>query len=150
MQNMQHSIEIDASKEKIWNVLWSDNTFRDWSSIIDEGTFMVGNLEEGSEVNFIGNKTEGVSYGVTAKVEKLTPNELISFTRIADIQVNEDGSISKRDKQWAGSLESYELEEHDHKITLSITQDVPEELVEYFQAKLPQALERIKELAEKQ
>lgn len=148
MQTIQHSIMINASKENVWEALWSDQDFRDWSSIIDEGTYMDGDLKEGNEVNFIGNEDDGVRYGVTSRVEKLVPNEQILFTRIADILVNKDGSIEKRDKQWTGGTERYELKEVQDKTQLSITQDVPEELVEYFNTNTPKALEHVKTLAE--
>ncbi len=72
----------------------------------------------------------------------------MSFKQIADIKVDKDGVIEKRDKQWTGGVESYTLTESNGKVILSVTQDVPTELVEYFKTKFPQALERIKLLAE--
>ncbi len=141
---MQHSIEINASKEKVWQVLWDDQTLRDWANIIDEGTYMEGKLQEGNEVNFMSAS----GFGVTSRVEKLIPHKHVSFRQIADIKVGKDGSIEKRDKQWAGGTEKYELEESNGKVTLSVTQDVPDELVEIFNNRIPQALERVKVLAE--
>ena len=56
MQKMQFSIEIEAPKEKVWQTLWEDKTLRDWGNIIDEGLYMVGEMAEGSEVQFIPTK----------------------------------------------------------------------------------------------
>jgi uncharacterized protein YndB with AHSA1/START domain len=148
MDTLRHSIEINASKEKVWHVLWDDQTFRDWANIIDPGTYLEGVLQEGNEVNFIGNNNDGVRYGVTSRVEKLIPYQQISFRQIADIKVGKDGSIEKRDTQWTGGAETYKLEENQGKIELSHIQDVPDELVEYFQNTIPKVLERIKALAE--
>jgi hypothetical protein len=75
MQNIHHIIEINAAKEKIWSVLWDDKTFKQWASIIDEGTHMDGSLVEGGEVNFISLIP---GYGVTSKVEKLIPYEYLN------------------------------------------------------------------------
>ena len=144
MKNIQHSIEINASKEKVWDVLWSDQTLRDWASIIDEGTYMEGKLEEGNKIYFISSVN---GYGVASRVEKLIVFNHVSLRHIADIKVAKDGTIEERDKQWTGGMESYKLEEIDGKVTLSVTQDVPLELVEYFETKFPKALERIKVLA---
>jgi uncharacterized protein YndB with AHSA1/START domain len=146
MQNIRHSIEISASKEKVWEVLWSDQTLRDWANIIDEGTYMEGQLQEGHEVNFMSGNS---GYGVNSRVEKLIPNEFVSFKQVADIKIDKDGSIEKRDKQWTGGLDSYELTENHGKTELSNIQDVPDELVEMFKTRIPQALQRIKVLAEK-
>jgi uncharacterized protein YndB with AHSA1/START domain len=148
MQTIQHSIEIHAPKEHVWEALWSDKDLRDWAGIIDRGTYMTGSLQEGGEVNFIGNSEGGVSYGVRSRVDKLIPNTYILFTRIADIVVHPDGSVENRDSQWAGGTEDYKLEEHNGIVALTNTQDVPDELVEYFNAKLPEVLARVKVLAE--
>lgn len=142
---MRYTTEINASKEKVWQVLWDDHTFRDWANIIDEGTYLEGELREGNEVNFMSASS---GYGVASRVEKLIPYTHISFRQIADIKVGQDGSIEKRDKQWTGAMESYDLEENHDKVKLTITQDVPDELVEYFESTLPKVLERIKVLAE--
>ncbi len=145
MQTIQHSIEINAPKENVWEVLWSDQTLRDWASIIDEGTYMDGSLKAGNEINFISSVS---GYGVVSKVEKIIPNKYVSFIQIADIRVGKDGSFEKRDPQWTGAKEIYEIEEIYDKVTLSLKQEVPDELVEYFKIKIPKALQRVKTLAE--
>jgi hypothetical protein len=144
MQTIQHSIGINASKENVWEVLWSDQTLRDWANIIDEGTYMEGKLQQGNEISFMSAS----GFGVSSKVEKLIPYKYVSLRQIADIKVGKDGAIEKRDKQWTGGLESYELEESNGKVALTVTQDVPEELVEMFNTRIPQSLERVKVLAE--
>lgn len=148
MNNIRHSVNISASKEKVWEVLWSDKTLRDWAGIIDPGTYMTGELTEGGEINFIGNSEGGVSYGVTNKVEKLIPNKYVLFARVADIVVDQNGQISNRESQWTGGTEAYEITELDDSVILTNTQNVPDELLEYFNSKIPEALERIKALAE--
>ena len=40
MKKIQFSIEINASKENVWNTLWGDSAFRYWAGIIDEGTYI--------------------------------------------------------------------------------------------------------------
>jgi uncharacterized protein YndB with AHSA1/START domain len=144
MQNMHYSVDINATKEKVWETLWSDQTLRDWASNIDEGTYMEGTLEEGKEVNFMSAS----GYGVSSKVEKLIPYMHVSFRQIADIKAGANGAIEKRDKQWTGALGSYDLEENKGKVTLSVAQDVPDELVEMFKTRIPLSLERVKVLAE--
>ena len=141
---MRYSIEINASKEKIWEVLWSDPTLRKWAGIIDEGTYLDGELEEGNEVNFMSAS----GYGVTSRVEELVPYQRMVFKQIADVKVSKDGSLERREKQWEGGLETYELKDSQGHIELSLEQDVPDELVEYFEKKIPEALECIKTLAE--
>lgn len=143
MKEIQFSIEVKASKQKVWDTMWQDETFRQWASIIDPGTYMVGELKEGNEIQFISAEN---GYGVTSLVEKLIPGEFLLLRHHADTQ--EKGE-QERDKQWTGGKESYTLTEKDGTTNLTVAFDVPLELEEYFNVNYPKALEKLKELAEK-
>lgn len=142
MKEIRFTVEIHAPKEKIWDTLWQDETFRQWAGIIDPGTHMVGELKEGGEVQFISAN----GYGVTSLVEKLAPNDFLLLRHSADTQ---DSGKQEREKQWTGGAECYTLAEKDDTTTLTVAFDVPPELEEEFRASYPKALERIKSLAEK-
>lgn len=139
---MQFRVAIHAAKEKVWDTLWQDETLRQWAGIIDPGTHMVGDLKEGNEIQFIS----GNGYGVTSLVEKLTPGEFVLLRHSADTQ---DEGKRERAQQWTGGAESYSLAEKDGVTTLTLASDVPPELEEYFTINYPEALERIKALAER-
>lgn len=143
MKEMKFSIKIDATKEKVWDTLWKDETFRDWASIIDPGTYMEGDLKEGNEIQFISSVN---GYGVTSLVEKLDEGEFLLLRHRADTQ---DVGKQEREKQWTGSKESYSLAEENGTTTLTVAFDVPPELEEYFKVNYPKALERVKILAER-
>ncbi len=143
MQKQQYSIEIKAPKERVWSTIWRDKTFRDWASIIDEGTYMVGEMKEGNKVQIISSVS---GYGVISLVEKLTPNEFVSFRQVADTK---DSGERERENEWTGGTESYSLAEHDGVTTLTVNIDVPPGQEETFKVRFPKALERIKILAEK-
>lgn len=143
MKKLQFSIEIKASREKVWNTLWEDKTFRDWASIIDEGTYMEGVMKEGNEVQFISSVN---GYGVTSLIEKLVQSEFVLFRHMADTK---DRGVREREKDWTGGTESHSLAEIDGITTLTVKFDVPTELEEMFKVRFPKALERVKTLAEK-
>lgn len=143
MKELQFTIEINAAKEMVWNTLWQDETFRQWASIIDPGTYMKGELKEGGEVQFISAEN---GYGVTSLVEKLTQGEFLLLRHSADTQ--ETGK-REREKEWTGGRESYSLSEKDGVTTLAVAFDVPEEMEEYFKINYPKAFARVKELAER-
>ena len=142
MKEMQFSLEIHAPREKVWDTLWQDETFREWAGIIDPGTHMVGDLQVGNEVQYIS----GNGYGVTSLVEKLTKNEFLLLRHSADTQ--EEGK-REREKEWTGGTESYRLAEKDGTTTLTVVFDVPPQLQEYFKVNYPKALARVKVLAER-
>lgn len=141
MKKLQFSIEVNSSKEKVWNILWQDKTFREWAGIIDPGTYLVGELKEGNEVQFIS--AEG--YGVKSFVERLITNEYLLLKHLADTK---ESGREEREKEWTGGEESYRLVNNGTTTTLTVEFNVPLELEEYFKVNYPKALEKIKELAE--
>lgn len=140
---MQFSIEINATRERVWDTLWQDQTFREWASIIDPQTYMVGELKEGNEIQFISAES---GYGVTSLVEKLVAGEYLLLKHHADTR--EEGT-QERDNEWTGGEESYSLTHKDGTTTLTTALGVPPELEEYFAINYPKALERVKVLAER-
>jgi len=143
MKEIHFSIEINASKERVWATLWEDETFRDWANIIDEGTYLKGVMKEGNEIEFISSVN---GYGVTSLIEKLIPNEFVLFRHRADTK---ESGQQEREKEWTGGTESYSLTEKDGVTALIVTADIPDELEEIFNIRQPRALDRIKALAEK-
>jgi len=143
MKTLHFSIIINAPKRKVWNTLWEDKTFRDWASIIDEGLYMVGEIKEGNEVQFI---TSVSGDGVTSLIEKFVQGEFVSFRHMADTK---DNGEREREKEWTGGTESFSLAESDGVTTLTVNIDVPPGQEETFKVVLPKALGRVKILAEK-
>lgn len=143
MKEMHFSVRISVPAEKVWNTMWQDESFRQWAGLIDPGTYMVGDLIEGSQVQFISAEN---GYGVTSLVEKLTVNEFLLLRHRADTQ---NTGTQARPNEWTGGAESYRLEEEDGTTTLTAVFDVPEQMEDYFNASYPTALQKIKELAEK-
>ena len=143
MKEIQFSIEIKASKERVWATLWEDITFRDWANIIDEGTYMKGVMKEGNEIQFISSVN---GYGVTSLVEKLNRDEFVLLRHSADTK---ESGQQEREKEWTGGTESYSLTEKNGVTTLIVKTDVPQEQEETFNIRFPIALERVKTLAEK-
>lgn len=139
---MQFEININSPKVKVWHILWDDKSFREWAGIIDEGTYMVGKLKEGNEVQFISAIN---GYGVTSLIYRLIENEFLLLKHKVDTQ---DSGARDRADEWSGGEESYLLKEKDGITTLTVVFDVPDELREYFEVAYPKALGKIKQLAE--
>lgn len=39
MTTLEFKIEINASKEKVWDVLWNEETYKQWTSVFCEGAY---------------------------------------------------------------------------------------------------------------
>lgn len=142
MKEISFSITISATPERVWKILWQDNTFRDWAGLIDPGTYMVGEMKEGNIIQFISSEN---GYGVTSKVDKLVANEFLLLSHKSDTKNN---GTQEREEQWSGGKESYLLTQDEGKVILTVKFDVPEELEEMFTQLYPAALERIRTLSE--
>jgi hypothetical protein len=101
---------------------------------------MVGEMKEGNEVKFISFKS---GYGVTSLIEKLIPDEFVSFRQMADTK---ESGAQEREMEWTGGKESYCLTECNGMTTLTVELDVPYEQMETFKVRFPKALERVKVL----
>jgi len=99
---------------------------RDLARLIDPEAYMVGELKEGNEVQYISAEN---GYGVTSLVHKLIPNEYLMLKHRADTQ---DSGAREREKEWTGGNESCSVSEKDGVTTLTTAFDVPPELENYF------------------
>lgn len=142
MQEISFTIDIQAPKEHVWSALWDDTYFREWAGIIDPGTYMVGELREGNEVQSISAEN---GYGVTSVVEKLIINE---FTQLRHVSDTQDVGAETRKDEWTGGVEKYKLTDDNHSTLLEISFSVPKKLEDYFNNAYPKVMEKIKELSE--
>jgi uncharacterized protein YndB with AHSA1/START domain len=142
MERLHFSIDIKAPREKVWKVLWDDETYRDWTSVFAEGSYAVSDWNEGSKIQFLDPKSGS---GMSAVIEKKRPNEFMSFKHLAEIRNGQEQPPAA----WSGALEDYTLKENDGTTTLSVDLDAAEEYRDMFADAFPKALQRVKTLAEK-
>lgn len=141
INRLQFSIDIEADKEKIWEALWNETHYRDWSSVFGEGShYVVNNWNEGSKIMFLASDQSGI-YSI---IERHVPNETIQFRHIGNVLNGEEQPIDDETKKWSGATESYSLKEGSGFITLLVEIDVLDEHVEFMSSNLPIALQKIK------
>ena len=54
MQKLNFSIVINASKEKVWNTMLEDKTYRIWTEVFSKGSHFIGDWRKGSKILFLG------------------------------------------------------------------------------------------------
>ena len=146
MEKINFSIIINASKEKIWNILWEDANYRNWTATFFEGSYAeTDNWKEGTKVLFLSPAGSGMVSEVAAN----RPNEFMSFKHYGEVKDGVEDTTSDKIKVWAGAMENYTLVETDGNTTLHVALDITEEYKDYFLKTWPIALEKIKTLSEK-
>jgi len=144
MERKNFSISINASREKIWDVLWSDSSYRQWTSVFAEGSRAETDWKKGSKVLFHDGKGDGM---VSTIIENI-PNEFMSIKHLGEVKNGIEDTASEKVKQWTGAMENYTLKQVNGKTELNVDMDIAEEYKDYFLTTWPKALEKIKELAE--
>ena len=144
---IQHSFstDINASKEKVWNVLWNDETYRIWTSVFMPGSYAVSDWKEGSKILFLSADGGGMA----SKIVKKIPNEFMSFQHNGMVKDGIELPPTDETNTWQGSFENYTLKESEGQTNLVVTVDVTEDMEKYFKETFPKALAAVKELAEK-
>jgi len=144
MEKLVFNIDIKASKEKIWKVLWDDETYRKWTSAFCEGSYVKTSWNEGDKIYFLGPTGEGMNSIIETKI----PNEYMAFKHVGEIKDFKEVSPTEETLKWVGAMETYRLTQKDDLVDLQAEVDVIEKHIDYFKEAFPKGMEKIKELSE--
>lgn len=145
MNRRTFSIDIHADKTRIWNALWEENAYRDWTSVFFEGSHRLAeSWEVGSHVHFLGPDNGGIY----SRIEAHTPNEIIVFKHLGKVEKGKELPLDEETKKWSGATESYKVKAGKNLNTLSIEIDIMDEHLESMTKAFTQALEKVKKNAE--
>jgi uncharacterized protein YndB with AHSA1/START domain len=145
MKTLEYKIDINASKEKVWNTMLQLETYKQWVGVSWPGSSYEGEWKQGQALRF-GSPGQGGTY---AEVREETPYEHIHLEHTAAI--NPDGSLdrdSEMAKGWVGTTESYTFTEKNGKTQVSVQMKTSPDWEEMFHEGWPPALEKLKELCE--
>lgn len=145
MEKLKFSIRIDAPREKVWKTLWEDASYRAWTAAFSEGSYAKTDWKKGSKVLFLNANEEGM----VSEIADTRPNEYMSFRHLGMVKDGKEDTQSESVKAWAGGTENYTLKTVDGKTELLVDMDITVEMKDYFDKTWPQALDKLKELAEK-
>jgi uncharacterized protein YndB with AHSA1/START domain len=139
MTTIDFSVNINAPKEKVWDVLWSEEGYRKWTAVFSEGSYAESDWKEGSKIRFLSPGGDDM-YGI---IQKKEPFERMVFEHQGEIKNGIEES-----KEWAGAKESYYLKESNGVTELSVQLDATSEMNDYFNNTFPKAINLVKQLAE--
>ncbi|MES2773121.1 MAG: SRPBCC domain-containing protein [Bacteroidota bacterium] len=145
MEKMTFSTSINAPKEKVWETLWDDASYRQWTLPFCDGSYLVtDDYKEGSKILFMAPDNNGM----VSKVAANRPNEFMSFEHQGEVKNGVEDTTSDAVKAWAGAHENYTLSETDGATELLAEVDITDDFKGYFEKIFPLALENVKALAE--
>lgn len=148
MQKLSFSIEIKASKEKVWNTMLDDKTYRQWTEPFSPGSHYLGDWNKGSKILFLGPGENGKLGGMVSRIKENKLCEFISIEHLGVVQDGKEDTTSDAVKSWAGALENYTFKEKNYKTEVLVEIDINDEYKDMFNDMWPKALQKLKEIAE--
>lgn len=142
LRKKTYSASIEASAEKIWDVLFNPETYSRWTAPFGEGSSYEGKLQTGERIRFFSNDESGM----WAKISYCDKPNLIIFQHLGVLKDGEELPVNP-DDDWTGAFESYTLKQKDKVTYLQVEVETTPEMAGYFDEHFPIALEKVKELA---
>jgi hypothetical protein len=141
---LKFSVQINASKDKVWDALWSDASYRQWTEAFSPGSYADTDWKEGSKIKFLTAEGDGMF----SVIETKQPNSQMTFRHLGTVLKGKEQSKTEEGDEWEGAKESYFLSEKNGVTELNVEVDVTNKYQDYFNKTFPKALEIVKKIAE--
>ncbi len=143
-------IFINALREKVWDTMLGDATYRKWTASFNPGSYYKGDWSQGSKILFLGpNPDSGSEGGMVSHIKESRLHEFVSIEHLGMIMNGVEDLESDMVKEWKGCLENYTFTEKDNGTKLIIDVDILETEAENMAGMWDKALIVLKNLAEK-
>lgn len=144
MDKLHFNIQIAANPEKVWDILWSDETYPKWTAAFHEGSYAKTDWKKGSKVLFLIPNGDGMICIIEEKIDF----QKMVFKYLGTVKNYEEQPATEASKAWEGSLESYSLRPENGGTLLEVTLDSDNNSAAYFAGVFPKALDTVKQLSE--
>jgi hypothetical protein len=148
MQRKQFTTTIAASREKVWDTMLGDETYRDWTSAFAPGSYYEGDWNAGSKILFLAPGENGAPSGMVSRIAESRRPETVSIEHLGIVTDGREDTESDAVKGWAGARESYFLREVAGGTEVLVEMDLDDEHATMFDEMWPRALARLKDLVE--
>lgn len=139
---LEFKISINATRERIWNTLYSDAGYCEWTSVFSKGSHALTDWKKGSKALFLDEDNNGL----LATIADVRPHEFMSIRHHGDVQKG----VEIPNHTWSG-YENHTLKKTtDGKTELTVGLDVPENFMDEMIRLWPVAMGKIKAIAERQ
>jgi len=150
MQKLETSVFIKAPKEKVWDTMLAKDTYQEWTKAFNMTSRFEGDWSEGSKIIFLGTDENGENEGgMVSRVAVNRPYEYLSIEHLGIIKNGIEDTESEEAKSWAPAFENYTFTEKDGGTEVVVDQDMDAKYIAEFTTMWQQALQTLKELAEK-
>jgi len=128
-----------------------DKHYREWTSVFSPGSYFKGDWSKGSKILFLGpNPETGEESGMVSRIAENKPYEFISIEHLGIVHNGIEDTTGDEARKWAPAFENYSFKEKDGATEVLVDIDIDEKEAEVFNEMWPAALQKLKEISEKQ
>lgn len=150
MKNLKYYIVIDAPREKVWQIMLDDGSYRIWTEVFTAGSHYKGDWSEGSRMYFLAPSENGDIAGMISRIAENRKYEYISIEHIGMLNNGIEDTTSPEVLTWAGARENYSFKTTGGKTRVDVEMATDEAYTDMFNNIWPKALKILKELCEQQ
>lgn len=143
MKDLQYGIDIAAPVARVWDCMFDPTAYRDWTRAFCEGSYFEGAWEPGRQLRFLDPR----GFGMEVVVDERREHALMSLRLVGELR---DGHpVAGSPLARTPARERYEFSATAGGTRLVVhLQSWDDGFTEFLQTTWPQALQRLKALAE--
>ena len=153
MKTLKYNITIARSVAQVYDQmlgLSKKSSYNEWTSMFSPTSSYEGSWDKGSKMLFTSVNDKGETSGMVSRILENKPKEFVSIQHIGMLKAGEEITEGPEVEGWAGGLENYSFSEENGMTTVTIGIDAAEEHQEYMDKLYPSALEKLKEVCERE
>lgn len=147
-ERMHFETYIESPPEEVYRLMLDRETWSQWASAFDPGSFYEGSWESGAEIRFMATGRDGTRSGLISRITENIPGQYISIDHVGLILEGQEITSGNEVDKLTGNLEYYSFLKQDEGTLLSVDIEVNNEFSPYLVDSWPKALEKLKELCE--
>ena len=150
MRKMHFEILIKAKPEAVWNAIVDDKKYIEWTSVFHEGSYFEGGWNKGDKIQFLSVNEKGEKEGMFSEIVESRKPSFISIKNLGVVLGGKQDTTSEAAKKWVPAYENYTLIQQGDSTKFEVDADADDEYYDMFKEMWPQALEKLKQILEKQ
>jgi len=144
VKTLHFSIDIQAPVQTVWQRMFSDIGYRNWTSAFCDGSYFKGSWQQGETIRFLSPSGDGM----VSHIAEHKPLQFMSIKHLGFIVDGKDDFTSDKVLSWAPAFENYRFSETADGTRLEVEQEIAPEYEQYMQDSWPKALQKLKALCE--
>ncbi len=149
MLTVNYEIEIEASTQKVFDLMLGKTNYEIWTTPFSEGSTYIGNWEKGSKMIFTNATDIKIENGMLSEIAENIPGKYISICHKGMLVDGLEILAGPQVDAWVNSTENYSYLPTDTGTKLIIEIDINQDYKDFFDESWPLALKKLKEICEK-